>query len=227
MGKTSDNLQDAFAGESQASRKYTYFAEKADEEGHKQIARLFRAASDAETVHARNHLKVMGEIKSTKDNLKAAIGGEHHEFIEMYPAFMKQADAEGNNKAKDSFDLANKVEQIHHSLYKKALDMVEKGKAVSLDALIGYQDGAVVSRTVIDKPVGTVTMFSFDEGEGLSEHTAPYDAMVLVVDGEAEVTVAGKANAVRAGEMIILPAGRPHALRAASRFKMLLVMIRA
>ena len=104
---------------------------------------------------------------------------------------------------------------------------VVKGKAVGLDALVGYQDGAVVSRTVIDKPVGTVTMFSFDEGEGLSEHTAPYDAMVLVVDGEAEITVAGKANAVRAGEMIILPAGKPHALRAASRFKMLLVMIRA
>jgi len=104
---------------------------------------------------------------------------------------------------------------------------VAKGKAVGLDSLVGYQDGAVVSRTVIDKPVGTVTMFSFDEGEGLSEHTAPYDAMVLVVDGEAEIKVAGKANAVKAGEMIILPAGRPHALRAVSRFKMLLVMIRA
>lgn len=104
---------------------------------------------------------------------------------------------------------------------------VVKGRAVGLDSLVGYQDGAVVSRTVIDKPVGTVTMFSFDEGEGLSEHTAPYDALVLVVDGEAEITVAGKANAVSAGEMIILPAGKPHALRAASRFKMLLVMIRA
>ena len=104
---------------------------------------------------------------------------------------------------------------------------VEKGKAVGLDSLVGYQDGAVVSRTIIDRPVGTVTMFSFDEGEGLSEHTAPYDAMVLVVDGEAEITVAGKVNAVRAGEMIILPAGKPHALRAVSRFKMLLVMIRA
>lgn len=131
MSKTSDNLQDAFAGESQASRKYTYFAEKADEEGHKQIARLFRAASDAETVHARNHLRVMGEIKSTKDNLKAAIGGEHHEFTEMYPAFMKQADAEGNNKAKDSFDLANKVEQIHHRLYQAVLSMLEKSQAMA------------------------------------------------------------------------------------------------
>ena len=104
---------------------------------------------------------------------------------------------------------------------------VEKGKAVGLDSLVGYQEGAVVSRTVIDKPVGTVTVFSFDEGEGLSEHTAPYDAMVLVVDGEAEIKIAGKANAVKAGEMFIIPAGRPHALRAASRFKMLLVMVRA
>jgi len=104
---------------------------------------------------------------------------------------------------------------------------VEKGRAVGLDELVGYQDGAVVSRTVIDKPVGTVTMFSFDEGEGLSEHTAPYDAMVIIVDGEAEITVAGKGNAVKAGEMFIIPAGRPHALRAASRFKMLLVMVRA
>ena len=91
MSKTSENLQDAFAGESQASRKYLYFAEKAEEEGHKQIARLFRAASDAETVHARNHLKVMQGIKSTTDNLKEAIGGESYEFTEMYPAFMKQA----------------------------------------------------------------------------------------------------------------------------------------
>jgi len=131
MSKTSENLQDAFAGESQASRKYLYFAEKADQEGHKQIARLFRAASDAETVHARNHLKVMQGIKSTDDNLKAAIGGEHHEFTEMYPAFMKQAEVEGDKKANDSFDLANKVEQIHHRLYQTALSMLEKGQAMA------------------------------------------------------------------------------------------------
>ncbi len=131
MSKTSDNLQDAFAGESQASRKYLYFAEKADEEGHKQIARLFRAASDAETVHARNHLRVMQGIKSTKDNLLAAIGGENYEFTKMYPEFIKQADAEGNNKAKDSFDLANKVEQIHHRLYQEALGMLERGQPMA------------------------------------------------------------------------------------------------
>ena len=131
MGKTAENLEFAFAGESQASRKYTYFAEKAAEEGHKHVARLFRAAADAETVHARNHLRVMQGIKSTNDNLLAAIDGENHEFTEMYPGFIKQAEAEGNQKAKDSFDLANKVEQIHHGLYKKALDMVEKGKIIA------------------------------------------------------------------------------------------------
>ena len=131
MSKTSENLQAAFAGESQASRKYLYFAEKAEEEGHKQIAKLFRAASDAETVHARNHLKVMQGIKSTRDNLKDAIGGENYEFTEMYPAFMKQADAEGDKKAKGSFDLANKVEQIHYRLYQTTLSMLEKGQAMA------------------------------------------------------------------------------------------------
>ncbi len=131
MSKTSENLQAAFAGESQASRKYLYFADKADVEGHKQIARLFRAASDAETVHARNHLKVIRGIKSTKDNLLAAISGEHHEFTEMYPAFMKQAEVEGDKKANDSFALANKVEQIHHRLYQEALGTLEKGQAVA------------------------------------------------------------------------------------------------
>ena len=131
MSKTSENLQEAFSGESQASRKYLYFAQKADEEGHKQIARLFRAASDAETVHARNHLRVMQGINSTKDNLKTAIGGENYEFTKMYPDFMKQADAEGNQKAKDSFDLANKVEQVHHRLYQQALSMLEKGQAMA------------------------------------------------------------------------------------------------
>ena len=128
MSQTSDNLQAAFAGESQASRKYLYFSEKAEEEGRKQIARLFRAASDAETVHARNHLKVMQGIKSTSDNLKAAIDGEHYEFTKMYPDFIKQAVAEGNKKANDTFDLANKVEQIHHRLYQTALGMLEKGQ---------------------------------------------------------------------------------------------------
>ena len=130
MSSTSANLESAFAGESQANRKYTFFAEEAEEEGYKQVARLFRAAAEAETVHARNHLRVMKGIGSTKDNLVAAIGGENHEFTEMYPGFIKQAEAEGEEKARDSFDLANKVEKIHHGLYQAALDMLEKGQGM-------------------------------------------------------------------------------------------------
>ena len=130
MSTTNENLEFAFAGESEANRKYLFFAEKAEEEGNKQIARLFRAAADAETVHARNHLRVMQGTKSTKDNLLAAIGGENHEFTEMYPAFIKQAEVEGEGKAKDSFDLANRVERIHHGLYEAALSMLEKGQAM-------------------------------------------------------------------------------------------------
>jgi quercetin dioxygenase-like cupin family protein len=102
-----------------------------------------------------------------------------------------------------------------------------RGRPADLAGLTEYQQGSVVSRTVIDKPVGTVTLFAFDQGEGLSEHTAPYDALVTVVDGEAEVVLAGQAHRVRHGEMIIMPAGVPHALRAVARFKMMLVMIRA
>ncbi len=129
MAKTNENVQAAFAGESQASRKYTYFAEKADAEGLKQVARLFRAAAEAETVHARNHLKVAEGIKSTKENLAAAIGGEHYEFTEMYPGFIKQADAEGKSQAKRSFDMANQVEKVHHGLFQAALDKVNQCKA--------------------------------------------------------------------------------------------------
>jgi len=100
-------------------------------------------------------------------------------------------------------------------------------KALSLAGLVEYQEGSVVSRAVLDKPVGTITVFAFDAGEGLSEHTAPYDAFVAILDGEAEITIAGEPHRVAAGEMLIMPAHRPHALRATTRFKMLLVMIRA
>ncbi len=100
------------------------------------------------------------------------------------------------------------------------------GKVVNLVGLLEYQQGAVVSRTVIDKKTGTVTLFAFDEGQGLSEHTAPFDALVQVLDGEAMITVAGKESRVGAGEMLIMPADKPHSLRAAKRFKMMLVMIR-
>ncbi len=130
MSSTKDNLGDAFAGESQANRRYLFFAEKADSEGHKQVARLFRAAADAETAHARNHLRVLQGIKSTSENLMAAIGGEHHEFTEMYPGFIEQANREGEAKARESFDLANKVEEIHYSLFRIALGQVENGESV-------------------------------------------------------------------------------------------------
>ncbi len=130
MSNTRDNLETAFAGESQANRKYLFFAEKAEHEGHKQVAKLFRAAADAETAHARNHLKVMQGIKSTRENLLTAKGGENYEFTEMYPAFIKQAEVEGENKAKDTFNLANKVEQIHHGLFDAALSKIEKGETI-------------------------------------------------------------------------------------------------
>jgi quercetin dioxygenase-like cupin family protein len=102
-----------------------------------------------------------------------------------------------------------------------------RGEAAEASGLVEYQPGSVVSRTIIDKPVGTVTLFAFDEGQGLSEHTAPYDALIVVLDGEAEVSISGRPHRVRRGEMIIMPAAEPHAVRAASRFKMMLVMIRA
>jgi len=100
------------------------------------------------------------------------------------------------------------------------------GIARSAAALADYQEGSVVSRTVIDRKIGTVTVFAFDVGEGLSEHTAPFDALVHVIDGAAEITISGEMIKVGAGEMIIMPAGKPHSLRAAERFKMVLIMIR-
>jgi rubrerythrin len=128
MSKTDDNLKKAFAGESQANRKYLAFAEKAEEEGFRQIAKLFRAAAGAETVHAMNHLKAMNGVKTTKENLKEAISGETYEFTDMYPEMIKEAKEEGNEKAKTSFTRANQVEKIHAELYKKALSSLETGE---------------------------------------------------------------------------------------------------
>ncbi len=105
--------------------------------------------------------------------------------------------------------------------------MNELAEAKSLVDLIEYQAGAVVSKTLIDKRTGTLTLFAFDKDQGLSEHTAPFDAVVFVFDGEAEVTIAGKPVRVKSGEMVIMPANKPHALRAISAFKMMLVMIRS
>ena len=102
-----------------------------------------------------------------------------------------------------------------------------KTQATNLANLIDYQEGTVVSRTLIDKKVGTLTLFAFDKGQGLSEHTAPFDAFVYILDGEAEVAISSQAHRVGAGEMIIMPANEPHSLKALEKFKMMLVMIRA
>ena len=126
MSKTEQNLKDAFAGESQANRKYLAFAKKAEAEGFKQVARLFRAAAEAETVHAHNHLRELGGIKSTKENLEEAINGESYEFQKMYPQMIKDAESEGNKGALRSFNYANDVEKIHAALYKKALENLGK-----------------------------------------------------------------------------------------------------
>ncbi len=128
MANTQENLNAAFAGESQANRRYLFSAEQADKDGYAQVARLFRAIAEAETVHARNHLKTLGEIKSTRENLETAIGGEHYEFTQMYPEFIQQAQKDGNKRAEVIFDYANKVEKIHHNLYEKALKALEGGQ---------------------------------------------------------------------------------------------------
>jgi rubrerythrin len=130
MTKTDENLKAAFAGESQANRMYLAFAKKAEEEGLTQIAKLFKAAAEAETVHALNHLRVMGQVKTTVDNLGTAVSGETHEFKSMYPQMIEDAKAESNKKAVQTFDYANKVEQIHAKLYQKALDALKANKTM-------------------------------------------------------------------------------------------------
>jgi len=129
---TADNLKEAFAGESQANRKYLAFAKKAEDEGFKQVAKLFRSAAEAETVHAHAHLRVMGGIKGTTDNLQAGIDGEGHEFQEMYPKFVAEAEAEGNKAAEITFKNAMAVEEIHHGLYTEALQAVQGGNDLRL-----------------------------------------------------------------------------------------------
>ncbi|HSV41993.1 MAG TPA: rubrerythrin family protein [Methanomassiliicoccales archaeon] len=128
MSKTIDDLHGAFAEESQANRKYLAFAKKAEEEGFPEVAKLFRAAADSETVHALYHLRAMGGVGSTVQNLMAAIDGENYEHTKMYPAMIEQAKAEGNKVAETGFTWANKVEKIHEGKYKKALDAVKAGK---------------------------------------------------------------------------------------------------
>lgn len=128
MNKAFEDLQAAFAGESQANRKYTAFAQKADAEGYSQIARLFRAAAHAETVHALAHYRAMEGVNTTLDNLKAAISGENYEVVDMYPEFIKDAETEGEKRALRSFTYAWEVEKVHEGLYREALERLEAGE---------------------------------------------------------------------------------------------------
>lgn len=124
---TDKNLWAAFAGESQANRKYLAFAKKAEQDAFPQVAKLFRAAAEAETIHAHAHLRVLGGVKDTAENLQEAIEGEGHEFKEMYPQFLKEAEQEGNKPATFSIKNAMAVEEIHHGLYAEALEAVKSG----------------------------------------------------------------------------------------------------
>jgi rubrerythrin len=140
MSKTEKNLADAFAGESQANRKYLAFAAKADKEGMKQVAKVFRAAAEAETVHAHNHLRAMKGIGSTVENLQAAVGGETFEVESMYPPMVEEAKAEDNKAALKSFEYALAVEKVHAELFKKAaaeLDKMEV-KEIHVCKICGY-----------------------------------------------------------------------------------------
>lgn len=128
MSKSEQYLQEAFAGESQANRKYLAFAAAADKESFPQAARLFRAAAEAETVHAHNHLRVLKGIKSTKENLQEAVNGETHEFKNMYPEMIAAAKAEGNKDAERTFNYANEVEKGHADLYQKLLNSLGASK---------------------------------------------------------------------------------------------------
>lgn len=130
MSKSMDDLKEAFTGESMANRKYLAFAKKADDEGYAQAAKLFRAAAEAETIHAHNHLKAMNGIGSTLENLKEAVGGETYEFESMYPPMVEHAEQDGNSRALRSFKYALEVEKVHAALYKEAIEKINTKEEV-------------------------------------------------------------------------------------------------
>ncbi len=132
---TIENAKEAFAGESQANRKYQAFSEKAAAEGFNNVATLYKAASEAEAIHAKKLLKVLSAIESTQKNLETSIAGETHEFTHMYPEFVKLAETEGKSDAVLAFTHAMKAEQVHATLYKKALDMVKSGKDIGREKI--------------------------------------------------------------------------------------------
>ena len=145
MSKTVVNLKSAFAGESQANRRYVAFARKADEEGFAQVAKLFRAAAEAETVHALNHVRILGEVKSTGENLEAAVSDETYEFRSMYPSFLEGARVEGNQQAVWSFDVASKVEKVHADMFAKVAAALKEGKTLGV---VDYYVCGVCGNTV-------------------------------------------------------------------------------
>jgi len=147
MGKTEQHLREAFAGESQANRKYLAFAKQAEKEGYPQVAKLFRAAAEAETVHAHAHLRALGEVKSTKENLQAAVDGETFEFKQMYPGMIETAKQEGEKAAERSFTYANEVEKVHAGLYQKALENLD-----DLPEVEAYYVCSVCGYTCADEP---------------------------------------------------------------------------
>ena len=149
MTKTDENLKAAFAGESQANRRYLAFAKKAEQEGFTQVAKLFKAAAEAETVHALNHLRIIGETKSTLENLNTAVSGETFEFSEMYPGYINTAKQEENKQAAWSFDVANQVEQIHAKLFNKAIDALKNQKTIEQ---VEYYVCGVCGNTVEGSP---------------------------------------------------------------------------
>jgi len=149
LTKTDENLKAAFAGESQANRLYLAFAQKAEEEGFTQAAKLFKAAAEAETIHALNHVRITGQVKSTIDNLGTAVSGETFEFKKMYPDYLAIAKQEGNKQATWSFDVASKVEQVHAKLYQKALDALKNKKELEK---VDYYVCGVCGNTVEGSP---------------------------------------------------------------------------
>ena len=165
--KTEKNLQEAFAGESQANRRYIFFADKAEKEGYPQIARLFRAVAEAETVHARNHFDAMDGVGTTKENVMAGAVGEHYEFTRMYPPFIADAESENNKRAQVSFEYANEVEQIHHRYFEGALKALNEGQQLKDEPYFVCQVcGYTVAGSVPDKcPICGATSKAFKKVE--------------------------------------------------------------
>jgi rubrerythrin len=149
LTKTDENLKAAFAGESQANRLYLAFAKKAEEEGYTQAAKLFKAAAEAETVHALNHVRITSQVKSTLDNLNTAVSGETYEFKVMYPQFLAEANKENAKQAAWSFDVANKVEQVHAGMFQKALNAMKTKKELEK---VEYHVCSVCGNTVEGAP---------------------------------------------------------------------------